>query len=512
LRSSKPVIPGVLEKQQASHTRGLAGFTTPILNFDGDNSGATPHAANGDVGTSYYIQAINNSPGGTRFTIYNKSDGSIAAGPFALEDIAVAGNCTIGFGAPIVLYDEMADRWLLSEISDLDDLLCVYVSQTADPVGGGWHAYEFPAGGFPDYPKYAVWQDAYYVGTSEGFDSALYALERTEMLAGNAAQIVRFDVPVQDAFLFATIAPADHDGTTAPPPGEPGIFMRHYDDEAHDPGANDPLNDFLQIWEFGVDWVMPGNSAITGPIEIEITEINSDLCGFSDFDCFPQPGTDVLLDPVREVVMNMPKYRNFGSHESIVGNLTTDVDDGDHGGVRWFELRRSDVRRGAGPWFLFQEAYAPDIDNGPGVVEHRWMAASAVDSTGNMAVGFNLSNDTDIFPSLTYDGRLVIDPPGVLTAGETTIVAGDASHTDSSRWGDYSSMSVDPVDGCTFWFTSNYVSNATAPDAATRIASFKFDTCGEPTFSMSPDINELDACVEGRPGWSLRPFRQIPRL
>jgi hypothetical protein len=114
-----------------------------------------------------------------------------------------------------------------------------------------------------------------------------------------------------------------------------------------------------------------------------------------------------------------------------------------------------------------------------------------------MAIGFNLSNDTDIFPSLTYDGRLVIDPPGVLTAGETTIVSGDASHTDSSRWGDYSSMSVDPVDGCTFWFTSNYVSSATAPDAATRIASFKFDTCGVPTFSMSPDINELDACVDG---------------
>jgi len=493
-------IDPLLQRQaQAGPVRGLAGFTTPILNFEGQNSGVNPHAANGDVGLDYFVQAINDSGGGTLVTFYNKADGSTAAPPFLLHDLAMPGSdCDAGFGLPIVLYDELAGRWVLSELSDIADVLCVYVAQTEDPILGGWFAYEFPATGFPDYPKYAVWPDAYYVSSNEVIDSALYALERDEMLLGNAAQMVRFLEPLPDAFLFGVIPPVDHDGATGPPGDAPGLFIRHFDDEAHDPGNNDPNNDFLQIWEFTVDWTNTANSSITGPIDVEIAEFDSDLCGFSDFECFPQPGTNVTLDPLREVVMNLPKYRNFGSHESIVGNLTTDVDGSDHGGVRWFELRRSIVRGVAGDWILFQEgSYAPDIDNGSAVVEHRWMAASAMDSTGNIAIGFNLSNDSDIFPSLTYDGRLVIDPPGVLTAGETTIVAGGAAQTASSRWGDYSSMSVDPEDGCTFWFTSNYVSAASAPTAATRIAAFKFDTCGEPTFSMSADINELLACVEG---------------
>lgn len=492
----------LLEKQRrAGASRGLSGFTTPILNFEGQSADVSPQASNGDVGQDYFIQAINDAVSGTLVSIYDKADGSSVVPPFLLHDLAAPmSDCDAGFGAPIVIYDEMADRWLLSEISATENVLCVYVSQTADPIAGGWFAYEFPTVGFPDYPKYAVWSDAYYVSTNEIADSALYALERDEMLAGNVAQMVRFDVPLPDAFLFGVIPPIDHDGAMAPEAGAPGLFIRHFDDEAHDPGNNDPFNDFLQIWEFAVDWVVTANSSITGPIDIAVAEFDSHLCGFTDFECFPQPGTDVTLDPLREAVMNLPKYRNFGSHEAIVGNLTTDVDGSDHGGVRWFELRRSVVRGMAGDWMLFQEGtFAPDIDNGHGIVEHRWMAGSAMDGTGNIAVGFNLTNDTDLFPSLTYSGRLVIDPPGVLTAPETTIIAGTASQTASPRWGDYSSMSVDPEDGCTFWFTSNYGSAVTEPTAATRIAAFKFDTCGVPTFSLSPDINQLFACIEAGP-------------
>ena len=488
------VDPLVALQDAAPRNRGVGGFTTPLVNIEGARSGSNPHDPNGEVGIDYFVQAINGG-GGTQYTFYNKADASVAAGPFTLDALG-SGACSSGLGDPIVLFDELANRWLLSEFSAAGNVLCVYVAQTADPIGGGYFGYTFSTPSFPDYPKYGVWHDAYYVGTNEA-SSALYAFEREEMLLGNPATAQRFTITDPAAFPFAMIPPVDHDGELAPPNGTPGIFIRHFDDEAHAPGSNDPVSDLLQLWEFDVDWVTPANSSITGPIDIEISEIDSEQCGFSAFECYPQPGTGTGLDPLREVVMNLPKYRNFGGYEVIVGNLVTDVDGTDHGGVRWFELRRSPVRGTFGPWTLFQEGtYAPDIPEGAGVDEHRWMAGSAIDSSGNIAIGFNLSNEANIFPSLTYDGRLATDPPGVLTAGETTIIDGTASHTSSTRWGVYSSMSVDPVDGCTFWFTSNYGSTASAPTASTRIASFKFDSCGTPTFSLSSDINELFACVD----------------
>ena len=222
------------------------------------------------------------------------------------------------------------------------------------------------------------------------------------MLQGQPAGQQRFTISDPAAFGFAMIPPVDHDGLQMPPAGAPGIFIRHFDDEAHAPGNNDPAGDRLQLWELDIDWENEANSTLTGPIEIAIAEIDSEQCGFTAFECYPQPGTSIGLDPLREVVMNLPKYRNFGTHETIVGNLVTDVSGNDQGGVRWFELRRVS----GGGWTLHQEGtFAPDITDGAGAVEHRWMAGSAVDESGNIAVGFNLSNDTNIFPSLTYAGR-----------------------------------------------------------------------------------------------------------
>lgn len=486
------VAPGdpLLQRQkQFGAMRGPSGFTTPLVNLEGQRSGSNPHDPNGEVGPDFFVQAINGS-GGTRYTFYDKTDGTVAAGPFTLSDLASSGPCTGGLGDPIVLFDEMASRWVLTEFSSSGNRMCVYVAQTDDPIAGGWFAYDFEAPSFPDYPKYGVWSDAYYVGTNET-SSTLYAFERGMMLQGLPAGQQRFTITDPAAFGFAMIPPIDHDGLLAPPNGAPGTFIRHFDDEAHDPGNNDPDNDRLQIFEMDIDWSNAANSTLTGPIEIDIAEIDSEQCGFTAFECYPQPGTSTGLDPLREVVMNLPKYRNFGTHETIVGNLVTDVSGNDQGGVRWFELRRN-----GGSWSLHQEGtFAPDIADGEGAAEHRWMAGSAIDETGNIAIGFNLSNDTNIFPSLTYAGRLVGDQLGVLSTPEVTIVDGTASHTSSTRWGDYSSMSVDPVDGCTFWFTSNYGSSASAPTASTRFASFKFDSCGTPTFLLSADNTEQQVCV-----------------
>ncbi len=280
------------------------------------------------------------------------------------------------------------------------------------------------------------------------------------MLIGGVATAQRFTAPDIAAFGFQALIPADADGETPPPAGAPNPFMRHRDDEAHNPPGT-AGQDFLEIWEFHVDWATPANSTFTGPTNVAIAEIDSELCGFTSFNCFPQQGSGTTLDPLREVVMNRLQYRNFGSHETLVGNLVTDVDGTNHGGIRWFELRDT----GAG-WNVHQQGtYAPDA-------HHRWMGSAAMDGQGNIGVGYSVSSTT-MFPSLRFAARLAGDPLGTLQ-GEVSIVAGSAANA-SNRWGDYAALAVDPVDDATFWFTSMY---SPSSSWATRIATFKL--CAPP--------------------------------
>lgn len=240
------------------------------------------------------------------------------------------------------------------------------------------------------------------------------------------------------------------------------MIMRQRDTEAHSgPAAPE---DVIEMWHFDVDWVEPGNSTLTQLPDLDVAEFESDLCGLSAFACFQQPGTGTTLDPLREVVMNRLQYRNFGDYEVLAGNFVTDVDGTDHGGLRWFELRRATP---ADPWTLHQEGtYAPDADS-------RWMAASAMDQSGNFAIAYNVSSSST-FPSLRYSGRLFDDPLGTLSQPETSIDEGTASNS-SNRYGDYAAMNVDPSDDCTFWFTGE---NNRSSSWRTQIASFRFDACG----------------------------------
>ncbi len=452
----------LLELQAAATGIPNKAFTTPDLSFDGQGfSGVNPPDTVGDVGVDYYIQAINGSSA-TFFTIHNKSDGSIAAGPTALESLG-SGFCANGLGDPIVLYDELAGRWMLSEFSSSGNRMCVYISQTGDPISGGWWAYDFSATNFPDYPKYAVWPDAYYVGTNEN-SVAAYALERSQMLIGAPAGLQRFTAPDLGGFLFQMITPADHDGPAAPPSGSPAYFLRHNDDESH--GGSTPGADFLELFEFSVDWATPANSTFTGPTQISVAEFDSNLCGLTSFNCIAQPGTSTTLDPLREVTMWRNQYRNFGGYEVIVGNYATDVSGGDDAGVRWFELRNT-----GGGWSLHQEGTYAGPSGFDG--DSRWMGSAAMDSSGNIAVGYNVSSSST-FPGLRYAGRLASDSPGTLPQGEATLVSGTASNA-SNRYGDYASLNVDPVDGCTMWLTGEY--NAVS-SWSTRIGRFVFAGCG----------------------------------
>ena len=360
-----------------------------------------------------------------------------------------------------MLYDKLADRWLLSEFARSGNHLCVYVSTGPNP-GGTYYFYDFTTPTFPDYPKYAVWPDAYYVTSNESNPTA-YALNRTRMLSGLSATFQRFTAPALAGFGFQSLTPADLDGATPPPAGSPGLFMRHRDTEVHGPAgfpSSGPSRGLgfrgqldhtgqLQLYQ---DRRHPGRQSS-----------NSTLCGLTSFSCVPQPGTSVRLDPLREVVMWRLAYRNFGSRQVLVGNFTTDVNGNDRAGVRWFELRKTGAA-----WSLYQEGtYAPGTTN-------RWMGAIAMDGSGNIALGYNVS-DSATYPGIRYAGRLASDALGTLPKGEHTLVNGTASNN-SNRYGDYSAMSVDPSDDCTFWFTGQW--NA-AGTWSTRIGKLKFDECGQ---------------------------------
>lgn len=475
----EPQIDPLLGVQARAEVRML---DPPILNFAGQGfSGVNPPDTVGDVGLDRYVQMIN-GPGSSLFTVYNKADGSVAAGPISLETLG-SGDCAFGLGDPVVLYDQLADRWFLSEFSDAANALCVYVSQTSDPISGGWFAYQFDTPGFPDYPKYGVWPDAYYAATNEA-SPAVYAFDRAQMLAGAPATAQRFTAPDLAAFPFQALLPADADGAAPPPAGAPNPFMRHRDDEANNPPGT-AGQDFLEIWEFHVDWTTPANSTFTGPTNIAIAEIDSHVCGFSSFFCFPQP-SGPTLDPLREVLMHRLQYRNFGTHQALVGNLVTDVDGTDHGGIRWFELRKT-----GGGWSVHQEGtFAPDA-------HHRWMGSAAMDGSGNLAVGYSVSSTT-LFPSIRFAARQAGDPLGTLQ-GEVSVIAGTASNS-SNRWGDYSSLNVDPVDDRTFWLTNMY---SPASTWATRIATFALcDPPGAPTIESAdaPADNRIDVSwLDGDP-------------
>jgi len=475
----------LLDLQLAVAKKADRMFATPDVSFEGQGfSGRYPPDTVGAVGPEHYVQMIN-APGGTSVQVYDKSTGAAVLGaPILLSSLAPLDNpCRdMAAGDPIPLFDQLAGRWLLTEFVKefLDESLCVYVSSGTDPTTSTWMLYQFPFFEIPDYPKYAVWPDAYYVGVNAKTDSgelAVYALDRVNMLAGAKASLLLLErsASLLPGFGFQILVPVDLDGATPPPAGSPGIFIRHRDDEVHDPSPT-AGSDELEIFEFRADFTTPANSTFTGPFKIPVAEFESELCGLTNQECFAQPITDQKLDPLREPVMHRPVYRNFGAHQTIAGNFVTDVDggDADRGGIRWFELRRA-AGTASGGWSLFQEGTVSAADG-----LSRWMGSIAMDQAGNMALGYSSSGPgDDQFPSIRYTGRQAGDATGTMPQVETAIVLGGDSQ-EASRWGDYSAMTVDPVDDCTFWYTNEYVPAGNRNRWATRIAKFSFSSCAGP--------------------------------
>ncbi|NOZ93875.1 MAG: PQQ-binding-like beta-propeller repeat protein [Acidobacteria bacterium] len=462
----------------------------PAAGFPANGNAASvlPPDPQGAVGERYYVQWVN-----LQIDIFDKATGASAIGG-PVDGNAVwaplGGDCAVSNnGDPIVLYDHLARRWFLAQLT-FTNHVCIAVSRSADPVTSGWYLYDYLAdagvGYFPDAPKYGVWPDGYYMSANmfsgSSFVGAQFAVfERSRMLAGDASARMLYgyaDAATND-WAWALL-PSDLDGP-APAAGEPNHFLTFYDDawgEGH--------SDELLLFDLSVDW-STGSGSFTGPTTIDLAAagyaFDSNLCGYNR-NCIPQPGTAQGLDALASRLMYRLQYRSLGGTPTLVVTHAVDVNGSDHAGVRWYELQNA-----GGGWAVAQAgSYAPDADD-------RWSPSAALDAAGDLAVGFTTASGAT-YPTIRWAGRLVSDPPGSLAQGEATVVAGAGSQTSTSaRWGDYSTMSVDPVDDCTFWYTSEYLDTTSPAGWKTWVASFKFNAGVAPT--------GLTASVGGNNGISL---------
>lgn len=447
------------------------------LNFEGVGNvqGVAPPDTEGAVGPNHYVQVVNLS-----FAIFDKSGATV-------EPARNTNTLWSGFGGPcqsdnsgdaIFLYDESADRWVLTQFAvSSGQAVCFAVSQTDDPTGV-YNLYQLNTQRFPDYYKLGVWPDpdnnAYFMATNSGYQDQydVYAIDRAGLLAGGAVEPAQFFQNYSNLMM-----PADVDGSNPPTPGSPGVFYTFRD--GGEPYFGSPPTDSLDIYEFDVDWATPANSTFTLAQSFtppDFPDFNWSVCGFFVQNCLPQPSPGVSLDSASWWPMQRLQFRNLGSYETLVGTWTVDVTGSpDLAAPRWFELQRVD----GGPWSIHQQGtYSPDGD-------HRFMPSIAMDGSGNIAMGYSVVSST-VMPSIRYTVRERNDPLGTLQT-EATLIDGTGVETGLARWGDYASMEVDPVDDCTFWFTSEYIASNGSYNWQTRVGSFKIPSCtGSLGLSVSP--------------------------
>jgi len=269
------------------------------------------------------------------------------------------------------------------------------------------------------------------------------------------------------------LLPPDIDGNRRPQAHVAAPIVGTMDDDSSYGATSDALN----IWELSVQWNSRPDASLQFVGSLPVAQFDSVFpCGPTSRDCLPQPGiTNPLqfldVQSYRQRALWRLAYRNFGDYEAIVTNQSVEARPGE-AGVRWYEIRRQD-----GAYSVYQQGtFAPD----DGV--HRWMGSIAMDNNGNMALGYSVVNGVDVYPGIRYTGRMAGDPLDTMTVPEATIIDGTGVQTTTnSRWGDYTSMNVDPRDDCTFWYVNEYyTAEGQATSAAgwqTRIASFRMPDC-----------------------------------
>lgn len=436
-----------------------------IQNFDGVNNvnNCVPPDTYGDVGPSHYFQLVNLS-----FAIFDKS-GTKLLGPLNTSLIWEGLPHNYNNGDGVVLYDEQADRWLISQFSfpsfpDGPFYQMIAVSQTPDPTGS-WYRWEYVFVDLPDYPKFGIWPDGYYMSYTriksnflQRIGIGVVSFDRDAMIIGDPApRAIQFTLPTLNNPV--SLLPADCDGPF-PPTGTPNYYANN-------------ASDYFVIREFHSDWNNPDESTFGNTLKLPISPYNVIIPGI------PQKDSDKILVSLNDRLMYRLQFRKFKDHQSMVVNHT--VDAGSCVGIRWYELRKT-----SGNWFVYQHStYSPDDSL------YRWMGSIAMDSSGNIALGYSISGSS-IYPSIRFTGRMKHDPLGQMTILEKTIFDGTGSQTgiwsQQSRWGDYSSMTVDPSVPSTFWYTQEYYVTTSWNSWRTRIASFSFTGILDINATASPGV------------------------
>jgi hypothetical protein len=499
---------GALQEGRGPLGPAAAAIPAPSTTFEGisneDNFNVFGGRVNppdpiGAVGPSHYVEMVN-----LLFAVYDKA-GHRLAGPTDTGSLWAGfpiPDCTDPSGDPVVLYDKLEGRWLLSQFTTrglnpdgsfngLPFYNCVAISVTGDPTGA-YYRYAFitrfgDVDYFPDYPKYGNWKKSYVLtsrdfGEDGGYGISVYGLEKNKMIAGNPnARMIHFFVDGLAGNNLALVGdgllPADFDGVKQPKEDAAIPVVGTQDDGGGYGAAFDALN----VWELRVKWNATPSGSLVLAAQLPVASFDSIFpCGVNGGDvrdCLPQP---TVSDPTRllDILSYRQRptwrlaYRNFNAYESMVTNQSVEALPG-VAGVRWYEIRRT------GSTYTVQQqgTYAPN----DGV--HRWMGSIAQDKAGGMALGYSVTNATDVFPGIRYTGRLASDPAGQLPLGEGTVINGTgAQMTVNSRWGDYTSMNVDPADDCTFWYVNEYyqVSGVIGVNTVpwqTRIGSFTLPGC-----------------------------------
>ena len=404
----------------------------PILTFETTSNTATPSDPTGEIGRDYYFASWNSS-----FRFFN-IDGTTASPPSSLSTLF--GNDESG--DPIAMYDSEADRYIITSMGSSG--LNFAISQTNDPILGGWHVYNAMSfgtdGQFPDYPKYSIWSDGYYCTTNTSANN-LYVLERDKIIDGDpTASIQGFDAPQMITSGFASAQVLDITNDDHPAPGN--ATMVYVQDDAW----NQVLTDHLKIWTINIDWDNSNNSSISTPYQLPTSSFTSVFDGGSFANLTQSSGPDI--DAMQATLMNQAQFRKFPTHNSAVFNFVVDVLSGSDelAAVRWYELRQD---ADGEPWVIYQEGTYTAPEG-----RHAFGASMAMDIQGNIGMGYTSMSATAPI-TLRYTGRYANDPSGQMTIEENLIGQSNATNP-NTRYADYAHMSVDPSNDKTFWFISEY--------------------------------------------------------
>jgi hypothetical protein len=461
---------------------GTVHNRAPITNWAGQNPGSfRPFDPCGAAGPNAYVQIANS----TVFKVYNKITGAVTL----TGDLgALWSPATADDGDPIILYDKTADRWFLSQFGSNGNSIYIAISATNDPAGS-YYTYTFTSPEFPDYLKFSVWQDGYYMTSNQ--TQKVFCFDRTAMLSGDPSSraiYTSFSPPEGNGFFVPLTADAS-DGVL-PPAGSPcPIFS--YSDNGWGTGFIDAIN----IYQMSVNWssITPtGNISLVANVHTAAFDGTYD----SNWDDVSQPGTSQKLDGIGGVCMFRAQWKMFGGYNTVVLNWGVKISPTQRS-IKWCELRQDQSSHN---WSLYQEGiYVPDAAT-------RWMGGIAMDNNGSIALCYMKSDATSIYPGLYYTGRRACDSLGSMPITEQVAIIGSGSQTGANRDGDYGDLVLDP-DGITFWHTSEYMGGSSGGNAArTRIYSFQLPNCANIASVSILQTSGNPLCPGDTPVFTATPF------